>query len=135
MPLTGKAAGAVGVPTGDGATGGLAAGADDAAGELAGPGWVPGAAPGGLVPAAGWALLPWPSTSIPLGVNDGDGEPGGAGAEGGVATPPEAAGGCGAGVAMGPAGAGFFRAISAIASSIARSIGIRTLPLFLSTQA
>jgi len=42
---------------------------------------------------------------------------------------------CAAGVAIGPAGAGFFCASSATVSSIARSIGIRATPLFLSTHA
>jgi hypothetical protein len=39
------------------------------------------------------------------------------------------------GVAIGPAGAGFFRASSATVNSIARLIGIRATPLFLSTHA
>ena len=42
---------------------------------------------------------------------------------------------CAAGVAIGPAGAGFFCARSATVTSIARSIGIRATPLFLSTHA
>ena len=42
---------------------------------------------------------------------------------------------CAAGVAIGPAGAGFFCARSATVSSMARSIGIRATPLFLSIHA
>ena len=42
---------------------------------------------------------------------------------------------CAGGVAIGPAREGFFCANSATVSSIARSIGIRATPLFLSTQA
>ena len=42
---------------------------------------------------------------------------------------------CAAEVAIGPAGAGFFCARSATITSIARSIGIRAAPLFLSTHA
>jgi len=42
---------------------------------------------------------------------------------------------CAGGVAIGPAGAGFFCARSTTVSSIARSIGIRATPLFLSTHA
>lgn len=39
------------------------------------------------------------------------------------------------GVAIGPAGAGFFCASSATVSSMARSIGMRAMPLLLSTHA
>jgi hypothetical protein len=45
------------------------------------------------------------------------------------------AGDCTCGVAIGPASAGFCFASSAVVSSIARLIGMRTTPLFLSTQA
>jgi hypothetical protein len=41
---------------------------------------------------------------------------------------------CGGGVAIGPAGAGFFCANSATVISMAWLIGIRAVPLFLSTQ-
>ena len=56
------------------------------------------------------------------------------GAGEGAAAPLAATVGC-SGVAIGPAGAGFFCASSATANSIARSIGIRAVPLFLSIQA
>jgi hypothetical protein len=41
---------------------------------------------------------------------------------------------CASGVAIGPAGAGFCFASSATVNSMARSIGIRATPLFLSIQ-
>ena len=50
-----------------------------------------------------------------------------------AAPPPGAAGA--AGVATGPAGAGFLFASSTTLNSIARSTGRRTVPLFLSIQA
>lgn len=59
--------------------------------------------------------------------------PGGLAAAG--AGDPATGAGCVAGVAIGPAGAGFFCDNSATVTSIARSIGIRATPLFLSTHA
>ena len=137
LPLTGNGVpGAEGVASGGGGEGGTAAGADDAAGDAEAPGCVPGAAPGGFVPAAGWAREPGPSTVAPVGVVDGEDDAGGAEAAGGAATAAAAAGAgeAAAGVAIGPACAGFFRASSTTASSMARSIGTLTVPLFLSTQ-
>ncbi len=62
------------------------------------------------------------------------GEPVGGGAAGaGLAPAPAVA--CVSGVAIGPAGAGFCFARSATVNSMARSIGMRATPLFLSTQA
>src|SRR5919204_3690434 len=117
----------------DGATAGCAA---DEAGEAAGvadaPGCVPGCAPGGLAAAAGCARFSdsGPATEIGFGVplGWGVGEAGGAG----VAAPLGACEACGVGTAIGFAGAGFCFANSATASCIARSIGIRAIPLFLS---
>src|SRR5207247_10727436 len=61
-------------------------------------------------------------------------EPAGAGEVAGLAAPPGDA--CaGGGVAIGPAATGFFCARSVAVSSMARPIGMRTTPLFLSTQA
>ncbi|PYL78818.1 MAG: hypothetical protein DMF27_02685 [Verrucomicrobia bacterium] len=108
-------------------------GGGEAAGVAPGPGWVPGIAPGGLEAAAGWPrfseLIPW--TDVGLGVplapgKAGAGETAGAGDAAGA--------GVGAGASIGFAGAGFFDAKSRRVSSIARSIGIRAIPLPLSTQ-
>src|SRR5206468_9010599 len=88
---------------------GCVAGEGDAAPEGGGPAFA-GASAGGL------------ETAAPCGEAAGAGD-----------APAGAA--CAAGVAIGPAGAGFFCARSATVTSIARSIGIRATPLFLSTHA
>ena len=109
-------------------------GEGEAVGVAPGPGWVPGIAPGGLEAAAGWPrfseLIPW--TDVGFGVPLTPGEAG----TGEIAGAGDAAGaGVGAGASIGFAGAGFFDAKSRSVSCIARSIGMRAMPLPLSTQA
>ena len=134
----------IGVPEGEtaGRAGwdpGVAAGVADA------PGCVPGCAPGGFAAAAGWLRFSesFPSTAFALGVPLGVGEA--AGIADGCAAPVWvavdcglAAGDCsaaGGGDSIGFAGAGVFCANPTTVSSIARPIGIRAIPLLLSTQA
>jgi hypothetical protein len=114
------------------------AGAVVAAGVADAPGWVAGRAAGGFAAAAGWPRFSdcAPSTAFALGVPagegeaprpvDGPGEPAGEAAVDGTGGP--------GGVAIGPAGAGLLCASCATVSSIARSIGIRTSCLPLSTH-
>ncbi len=110
------------------AEGGAAEGAVD------GPGCVPGGAGGGLFVAAGWfrfsevGPLTVVGLGVPLALIDGAGA--GDAAKG--AAP--AAGALGSGV-IGFAGTGDFWASSATVNCIASETGIRTIPLFLSTQA
>src|SRR5713226_1625475 len=113
-----------GFGAGEAEIGGCAPGAAEAAGVAGAPGCVPSGAGGGLTAAAGWPRLSelGPATEVAFGVplasGDGDG----------------AADACASGVAIGPAAAGFFLANSATVNSIARLIGKRTVPLFLSIQ-
>lgn len=101
---------------------------------------------GGLAPAAGWARI---SESGPVtddgfgelvGVAVGTGDPPGVPAgEAVAAAAGEAAGlvagaAAGSGVAIGPAGAGFFSANSATVNFIASVTGIRATPFVLSTH-
>ena len=72
------------------------------------------------VTAFGWAVAP--TVGDAARVAEGDGEA-------------DAEGASGCGVAIGPAGAGFFCASSATVNSMAWSIGIRVTPLVLSIQA
>ena len=99
------------------------------------PGCVPGGAPGGFTAAAGCPRASefGPCTEVGFGVALGlaAGEADGVGAAAGAAL----AAAEGSGVAIGPAGIGFFDASSATVNSMARSIGTRTVPLFLSIQA
>src|SRR5439155_14330961 len=102
------------------------------------------AAGGGDCAATEGDAAVWPGGDAdPLGPG-GDGEPAGwlppgfeaadAGDAAGLVAP--AGDACaGGGVAIGPAPTGFFCARSATVSSMARLIGMRTTPLFLSTQA
>ena len=117
---------------GDEAFGGCATGvAGEAAGLVGAPGCVPGGAPGGFTAAAGCPRLsefgPWTDVGFGVALAVGAGEADAAGAA--------LAAGEGSGVAMGPATIGFLDARSTTASSIARSIGTRTVPLLLSIQA
>jgi hypothetical protein len=64
---------------------------------------------------------------VPLGEGEAD--------KAGAAALAGAAEACASGVAIGPATAGFFCASSVTVNSIARSIGIRAAPLFLSIHA
>jgi hypothetical protein len=131
--------------TGNGLPGGVVAGVDEgdiagaaaedfgeAAGEADAPGWVEGWTAGGFTAAAGWPRASefGPATEVGFGVPVDCG--GAVGAGDAAATPPSAA--AVSGVAIGPAGAGFLFASSAVVNSIARSIGNRTVPLFLSIQ-
>src|SRR5205807_1815504 len=110
------------------------ASAPPAAGEAAGvadaPGCVFGGAGGGLTAAAGWPRLSelGPATEVAFGVPLGTGEADDAGV-GAVA-----ADACASGVLIWPAGASFFLANSATLNSMARVIGMRARPLFLSIQ-
>src|SRR5713101_5125540 len=109
----------------------------DAAGEAAGdaeaPGCVDGCTAGGFTAAAGCprASELWPATEVGFGVPLVCGKGDGAGEA--AAAPPAAAEDSGRVIAY--AGAGFLFARSATVNSIARSIGNRTVPLFLSTHA
>ena len=121
----------------DGVAEGDAAGAaaDDfgeAAGEADAPGWVEGCTAGGFTAAAGCPRASefGPATEVGFGVPLDCGEADGAGdaaaAPGGAAED--------SGTAIAYAGAGFLFARSATVNSIARSMGNRTVPLFLSIQ-
>src|SRR5207253_540604 len=107
--------------------------APDAFGEADAPGCVDGCTAGGFTAAAGCPRA-WefgPATEVGFGVPLACGEGDGAGDA--KATPPGAADDSGA--TIGYADAGFLFARSATVNSIARSIGNRTVPLLLSTQA
>jgi hypothetical protein len=138
---TGEFAG-LAVPTGEaaGVTAGEFAGLADPPGDAAGvafaPGCVPGLAGGGLDAAAGCPRFSdcGPATDVAFGVAlacglaDDAAEGAGEAAAGAVPA-------AGSGVAIDPAGAGFFCDNSAMVSFMAWSIGILATPLFLSTQA
>src|SRR6202011_1455870 len=105
----------------------------EAGGEAEAPGCVDGCTAGGFIAAAGCPRASefGPATEVGFGVPLDCGEDDGAGDA--VAAPPGAAEDSGAAIAY--AGAGFLLARSATVNSIARSIGNRTVPLVLSTQA
>lgn len=148
LPRTGSGVpGAEGDGDGDGLACGLtAADGGDEAGVVDGPGWVPGAAFGGLAAAAGWARISesGPVTdeglSVLLGVAVGAGVALALAAGEAVAPAAgEAAGlvpgaAAGSGVAIGFAAVGFLSASCATVNFIASVTGIRTTPLFLSTH-
>ena len=122
----------------DGAAEGDAAGtaADDfgdAAGEADAPGWVEGCTAGGFTAAAGCPRASefGPATEVGFGVPLDCGEGDGAGVA--AAAPPGAAEDSGTTIAY--AVAGFLLARSATVNSIARLMGNRTVPLFLSIHA
>src|SRR5207244_589423 len=107
--------------------------APDAFGEADAPGWVDGCTAGGFTAAAGCPRASefGPATEVGFGVPLDCGEADGAGDA--AAAPPGAAEDSGTAIAF--AGAGFLFARSATVNSIARSMGNRTVPLFLSIQA
>ena len=137
FPRTGNGLpGADGVAFGVGETAGWAADVcGEAAGVLDAPGCEPGSAPAGLTAAAGCtpASERGPAIEIGLGVPVGCGA-GDALGEGGAAPAGAGEAACAAAAAIGFAGAGLCRDSSATVNSIARAIGTRTTPLFLSIQ-
>src|SRR2546428_9286910 len=137
FPRTGNGLpGADGVAFGVGETAGSAADVcGEAAGVLDAPGCEPGSAPAGLTAAAGCtpASERGPAIEIGLGVPVGCGA-GDALGEGGAAPAGGGEPACAAAAAIGFAAAGLCRDSSATVNSIARAIGTRTTPLFLSIQ-
>ena len=117
------------------AVGGAATAAEEcgeAPGEADAPGCVLGSTGGGLIAPAGCPRASdcEPLTEVGFGVPLAFGE--GLGADFATASPPGAADA--SGLAIGPADIGFLFAKSATVNCIARSIGNRTVPLFLSIQ-